>query len=81
MGVKEELDKATVNIAGVEGKFMVAGVKGTLEDEVELKKEHDPHWLVIMAGSKGKELFHRPLHQLKLCQKRLSFPPRALLTN
>ena len=41
--------------------------------------------IVVMAGSKGKERFRRPLRQLKLCQKRLSsaepFPPRAPLTN
>ena len=33
VGVKDELDKAKVDIAGVGGKFMVAGVNGTLKDE------------------------------------------------
>ena len=37
--------------------------------------------VVVMEGSKGKERFRRPLRQLKLRQKKLPFPPRALLTN
>ena len=34
MGSKDELNKAKVNIAGVEGEFTEAEVKGTLKDEV-----------------------------------------------
>jgi len=36
-GVEDELDKAKVNIAGDEGEFTIAGVKGTLEDEVDVE--------------------------------------------
>jgi hypothetical protein len=41
VGVEDELGKAKTNIAGVEGEFTVAGVKGTLEDDVgvEASKE------------------------------------------
>jgi hypothetical protein len=36
VGVEHKLDKARVNIARVEGEFTVEGVKGTLEDEVDV---------------------------------------------
>ena len=38
VGVEDELDKAKVDIAGVGGEITVAGVNGTLEDEVEVEK-------------------------------------------
>jgi len=41
--------------------------------------------VVVMVGSKGKEAFHRPLHQLKLHQEKAqlcwAFSPQAPLTN
>jgi len=40
-GVEDELDKAKANIAGVEGEFTVAGVKGTLEDEVDVEESRE----------------------------------------
>ena len=70
------------------------GENGGKADESEISRTvtcdghrhpHSSRMLVVMAGSKGKEQFRRPLRQLKLHQKRLSsaepFPPRALLTN
>ena len=36
VGVEDELDKAKVKIVEVEGEFMVAGVKGTLENAVDV---------------------------------------------
>ena len=41
VGVEGEVDKATVDIAGVDGQFMVAGVNGTLEDEVDLEESQE----------------------------------------
>ena len=41
MGVEDELDKAMVNIAGVEGEFTVTGVKGTLVDEVDVEESKE----------------------------------------
>ena len=38
VGVKDELDKAKVDIAGIGGKFMVAGVNGTLKDEINIEE-------------------------------------------
>ena len=35
--VKDELDKAMINIAGVDGEFTVAGVNSTLDDEVDVE--------------------------------------------
>ena len=41
MGVEDELDKGKVNIAGVEDEFTVAGVKGTLVDEVDVEESKE----------------------------------------
>jgi len=41
VGVEDELDKAKDNIAEVEGEFTVAGVKGTLEDEVDVEESRE----------------------------------------
>ena len=41
VGVEDELAKAKVNIAGVEGEFRVAGVNGILEDEVEVEESKE----------------------------------------
>ena len=38
MGVEDELDKAKANTARVEGEFTAAGVKGTLEDDVDVEE-------------------------------------------
>ena len=39
--VEDKLDKAKVNIAGVEGELTVAGVNGTLEDEVDVEESKE----------------------------------------
>lgn len=36
---------------------------------IESNEEHVLHSFVVMAGSKGKEAFRRPLRQLKLRQE------------
>ena len=45
VGVADELDKAKIDIAGVEGEITVAGVNGALEDEVdvEISQKHSYH--------------------------------------
>ena len=40
MGVEDKLDKAKVNIAGIEGEFTVAKVKGMLEDEADVEESN-----------------------------------------
>ena len=41
VGVEDELDKAKIDIAGVEGEITVAGVNGSLEDEVDVEESQE----------------------------------------
>ena len=41
VGVEDELDKAKVDIPGVEGEFTVAEVNGTLKDEVDVEESQE----------------------------------------
>ena len=38
VGLEDELDKDKVNITGIEGEFTVAGVNGSLKDEVDVEE-------------------------------------------
>ena len=38
---KDGLNKAKVDIAGVEGEFMVAGVNGTLKDDINIEESKE----------------------------------------
>ena len=40
-GDEDELDKAKANIAGVEDESMVAGVNGTLKDEINVEESKE----------------------------------------
>ena len=40
MGVEDKLGEAKVNIAGIEGEFTVAKVKGMLEDEADVEESN-----------------------------------------
>ncbi|EDR10101.1 small secreted protein [Laccaria bicolor S238N-H82] len=51
--VEDKLDKAKVNIAGVQDEFTVAGVEGTLEDEVDADRKHDPYRAGYAPSSNG----------------------------
>lgn len=43
----------STNIPGVQGEFTVAGVEGTLEDEVDADRKHDPYRAGYAPSSNG----------------------------
>ena len=62
VGVEDEPNNAKVNIAGLEGEFTVAGVNGTLKDEVDVKETKEgttPHARYTCNGLADKHVRHK----------------------